>query len=743
MADETPNIDQQFIDRASEIKSIFGDIASSTANLNRALRNTDASTTNISSTFRQLRESVNKVADLQEQAKRSSEGTRKILDEKSKIQSRERELTAEINRLTATAVNLTGDARENTLKLVENLFNAKNEAKELGKLYQDMADEAARLDKSTQFFGTLSKFIGTIPGLKAFAGPFKQAEEAARKTVAAGKSSAEGFAAGGKALASSFKEMLGPVAMLTGLVKAFQMLVKLGFQVSKQVTEIGKSMGLSVEQSRLVRDNFKAISASSDNLLVNTNSLAEAQTQLQDSLGASARFTRGQLEDQIMLTKQVGLQGETAQVIQEFMLANGRTADDNLKAIIGQTSSLAKQTGIQLDNRKITSDVAKVEGQLRLIYQNNPGLIAKAVVQAKQLGLTVEQTKNAAKGLLDFEQSIGNELEAELLTGKDLNLERARALALQGKTVEATAEIARRVGSAAEFGRMNVLQQDAFAAAVGLSADELANSLIQRENLAELGTQTRQEVEREAEALRKKGEVERANQLLASIGNEEEALAALKRVDDQTKFNAGIDKLKSLLADLAEPMSQITGPLVSAVEMMVKAFPIIAGAVTAIATGLALAVIRATVLTVQSMLTASAAIATASAISLGIGIASVVVGIIAGISALNSAKSQAKADDFRDDGYGKRTIMYPEGYIRLNDNDTILAGTNDSFKNGGRGQLANSTPATNSRGLEDKFDTLISMVAKGGSVYMDTNRVGQVNNMLGSYSYTMGSAQLG
>ena len=648
MADETPNIDQQFIDRASEIKSIFGDIVSSTASLNRALRTAGESTTNIGSTYRGLIASASKVAELQEQARRSSEGTQKILQEKSKIQNKERELTAEINRLTATAVRQTGQTRENTLKLAENLSNARNETRELEKLYQELADEAARLDKSTQFFGTLSTFIGTIPGLRAFAGPFKQAEEAARRTVAAGKSSAEGFAAGGKALASSFKEMLGPVAVITGLVKAFQMLVQLGFQVSKQVTEIGKSMGLSEEQSRLVRDNFESISITSGNVLVNTNSLFEAQTQLQDSLGASARFTRGQLEDQIMLTKQVGLQAESAQAIQEFGLANGKTAEENLAAIVGQTASLAKQTGIQLDNRKVISDVAKVEGQLRLIYQNNPGLIAKAVVQAKQLGLTVEQTKKAAKGLLDFEQSIGNELEAELLTGKDLNLERARALALQGKTVEATAEIARQVGSAAEFGRMNVLQQDAFADAVGLSADELANSLIQRENLAKLGTQTRQEIEREAEALRKRGEVEKANQLLASIGNEEEALAALKRVDEQAKFNAAVEKLKSLFADLAEPISRIVGPLVGAVDFMMKGFPLIAGAAGAIATALALSATRAgflaiqtSVVAIQTAIAAGSAITLASATTLGIGLVSIAAGIATGMAALNQAQEGA------------------------------------------------------------------------------------------------------
>ena len=35
-----------------------------------------------------------------------------------------------------------------------------------------------------------------------------------------------------------------------------------------------------------------------------------------------------------------------------------------------------------------------------------------------------------------------------------------------------------------------------------------------------------------------------------------------------------------------------------------------------------------------------------------------------------------KGDDIMSDGYGKRTLMMPEGAIRLNDRDTVIAGTN-------------------------------------------------------------------
>ena len=36
----------------------------------------------------------------------------------------------------------------------------------------------------------------------------------------------------------------------------------------------------------------------------------------------------------------------------------------------------------------------------------------------------------------------------------------------------------------------------------------------------------------------------------------------------------------------------------------------------------------------------------------------------------------SKADDFKSEGYGKRTLLAPEGTFKFNDKDTIIAGTN-------------------------------------------------------------------
>ena len=93
------------------------------------------------------------------------------------------------------------------------------------------------------------------------------------------------------------------------------------------------------------------------------------------------------------------------------------------------------------------------------------------------------KVEDIAGSLLDFESSIKNELEAELLTGKNLNLEKARQAALNNDLATVATEIAKQAGDSAEFAKMNRIQQDALAKSVGMSRDELAETLYTQEQL--------------------------------------------------------------------------------------------------------------------------------------------------------------------------------------------------------------------------------------------------------------------
>ena len=104
-------------------------------------------------------------------------------------------------------------------------------------------------------------------------------------------------------------------------------------------------------------------------------------------------------------------------------------------------------------------------------------------------------------------------------------------LALNGKTAEAASKVAEQIGTSAEFSSMNVLQQEAYAKALGMSADELANMLLYNENINNLGANTKKQIEEQIALAKQRGDMDKVRMLENSIGNEEAAKKALEEID--------------------------------------------------------------------------------------------------------------------------------------------------------------------------------------------------------------------
>ena len=156
--------------------------------------------------------------------------------------------------------------------------------------------------------------------------------------------------------------------------------------------------------------------------------------------------------------------------------------------LIRQTGALAKSAGIAP-----TAVFADMAGSSEVIaaYTDETGEnIGMAAVRARQMGMSLGDVAKIADGLLSVETSIQKEMEAEVMLGRDLNLDRARQLALAGDLVGVQEEILGQVGSEAEFNEMNVLERRALADAIGIGVDQLGKMVTEsgksREELAKM-----------------------------------------------------------------------------------------------------------------------------------------------------------------------------------------------------------------------------------------------------------------
>ena len=172
-----------------------------------------------------------------------------------------------------------------------------------------------------------------------------------------------------------------------------------------------------------------------------------------------------------VMSRTMGLSAENAAALsKELVISSDLTQTQSLD-VLETVQGLAKASGVA--PKAIFEDMAQNSDLFAQFAQDGAGGLAMAAIKAKALGLNLSAVSSVAKSLLDFETSISNEFEAQVLTGKMINLDRARGLALQGKASELLDEIVRQVGGEAELRSMNILQMESLAAAVGLSVSQL------------------------------------------------------------------------------------------------------------------------------------------------------------------------------------------------------------------------------------------------------------------------------
>ena len=353
-----------------------------------------------------------------------------------------------------------------------------------------------------------------------------------------GKSQVAGqlFSSMGAGLAKA----LGPIALIIELLKGIQ-------QADKETTELGKSMAMTKGESSLFRENLAEAARDSGNMAVTGTKMVENFNSLNKQLGFINNYTLDTLVTMTKLTEQVGLSKEEAGSLVTLSEARGKNAEDEYKSALSTSYQLQRQSGIQLDLREILKDIGKISGQLRANLGANPKAMAEAVTLAKQLGGSLDDIKSISSSILDFEGSIAKELEAELLTGKEINLERARLAALNGDIADLTREITSQVGSFTEFSKMNVIQQEALAQAFGLSSDRLSDMLFKQQVMG-----------RSAKELKAAGEDDLARMV------EQQSM--------QDKFNQTVEKLKAVFTDVGTaimPVFEVLGFALSIVGTIV------------------------------------------------------------------------------------------------------------------------------------------------------------------------------
>jgi len=519
-----------------------------------------------------------------------------------------------------------------------------------------------------------------------------------------------GIKEAGKNLIENLKD---PLAIATLLAKEF---VDALLGADKATGELAKGFNMSYEAASALRGDLNTIANLSADANVNTKGLQESMMAVGKTLGSNAKLNKQDLLTFTKLREQSGMTNENLAAMQRFSLATGATLEDTTGEFLAQAQITAQNNGVVLNTKQLLEETANVSDAIKLSAGGTAGGFAKAAAQVKSLGMSLEKVDDIANSLLQFEDSITSELEAELLVGKDLTLEKARQAALNGDLVTVAKEISNQIGSSAEFTKMNRLQQEALAKAVGMSRDDLAKTLVEREALVGLSGKEAKAGKETFDNLVAQYGVEKAQQMIKEKGFK----TLMDQQSVQERFSKGIEKLRDLFIGLAQPILSILSPLMDIANVILPAinfilspiiegFNIIGQGVSWLVNGLkeakplaiALAVIVGVIARKQLQNAIFTIFQSLGEIPAGIGLLLAGTAVAGMISLASKSTSSIKDGMISPDG--GLVVSGEKGTYKLDKNDTVVAGTDL----GGGGRKINRPGASNDnntpRGLSENI----------------------------------------
>jgi hypothetical protein len=512
---------------------------------------------------------------------------------------------------------MTAAEREQALALVEQQKNALQTLEAQNKQMKNMSDQAAKT------LGTFNKFAELD-----FKGGFRQYFELDKlksdmkdklgktilevtEAVRGGKGLSGAFKAAGSNLAGMSK-VAGKMAIglgITGIVAGVGLLAKAVMHADEEVANLGKEFGISYKEARGLHHAAIDISNEMGLTGIQAKEVTAAMADVGEMMGGidiAAQMSAGNekvkelVKQTAVLTKQFGLSGEEVGKIQDLATITGKSMDNLVK----ESVELGKGTMTAKQSLKVLSTIPP---QVAVAFKGSTKELIAAAQKAKMLGMELGKVQQIGRGMLDIEQSLEAEMEARVLTGKNLNLDAARQYALQGDTFKLQEEILNQAGSLEDFTKMNTLQQESMAKALGMSVEEMTKMLTNAEKLkkADISSdyaarldamESAAELEKEAAGARSKEQKDYIMQLAAekrSASLKETMASLLEKI--KAKFapiidavlgvvgglkdgNAGVSKFEEIISqidfkEIAEQVKAVLPKLIEGFTTLIKKLP--------------------------------------------------------------------------------------------------------------------------------------------------------------------------
>ena len=260
--------------------------------------------------------------------------------------------------------------------------------------------------------------------------------------------------------------LIAAAAVIVGVVSAV-------IKLNKALSETAKEFGVSRGEAALIEGKLKLAQFNGLGLSLTAEETRQAFVAINNELGSINNTSVSLIRNIARGAAETGTTADEFTKVLSIIESVSTESRDELVNSLSSAADEVRRLGIPIPSAVFKDLASNTEFFARFAGEGGDNIL-QAAIQARKLGLNLGDVASISESLLDFETSIESQLEASVLLGRQINLDRARQLALSGDQKGLLQEIQKQVGGEAEFTRLNVVQRDALAKSVGLNVEQLS-----------------------------------------------------------------------------------------------------------------------------------------------------------------------------------------------------------------------------------------------------------------------------
>ena len=481
LLDELKNANKAYVDLLSEAKTTDEDhnkklkeqadlvakVKKQFTGVNTAIKDINQETSTLVDGFATAGNEINSLTSLQEEFKKSLTKSalkgvalsREIRSIGGESKESYRQALTDVSNLIGTVASLANLNKEDSLEIAAKNDEFATKYDELIGLSKSLteASKAGTIEDQTRA-AVLASMVESLDEAHKKASEFNNVDKEHSEFL---KELTEDYESVNKTLKKvtySIETMLSSGRGFTGML-----LIGAGTLIEK-FHEVGREMGYGLTQYQ----GFTA-SIMLANLL--SKESGDAIREMGKELGDVRELTTGMKLDVATFAYHMNLSGEEAATLMHAFGDLQGLSFNTGKNTLAYAEHLAIANGLMPN--EMMKDIATNTEFFAKFSKDGGRNIAEAALAAGKLGVGLKTADAMADHLLDYQSSVEDEMEASVLLGKDLNLQKARELMYNGKIAEGMQSALEAAGGIDKFNEMDYYQKQAVAKALGTSVSEL------------------------------------------------------------------------------------------------------------------------------------------------------------------------------------------------------------------------------------------------------------------------------